>query len=211
MLRVRPCDIGYAGTKDKRACTGQWCTLFKLPASKVASIVNDSFIASKGEEGRQLLVGNFQYSESNLDLGDLGGNRFGITLRQLRQCNKELTLSEPATAAADSSVNIMDDVQLSARIEHACKTIQQSGFINFFGIQRFGSGGINTADLGKAVLLNDWESVVSHLMSPRGGDKEGAVLAKHVYNTTKDAQLALRVMPPWVGCTHTHTHLFFFC
>ena len=60
-------QLGYAGTKDKRACTTQWCTVYRRRAEELASLnrfFNDS--AARADErgmhrGRQLLVGNFSY------------------------------------------------------------------------------------------------------------------------------------------------------
>lgn len=57
-------------------------------------------------------VGNFEYVHNTLHLGSLSGNLFDLILRNVRGC--------PA------------DVELAA------EALKKSGFINYFGLQRFG-------------------------------------------------------------------------
>lgn len=57
--------VGYAGTKDRRAKTSQWFSLRKVDPRRVAAAC---------EGLRDIRVGNYRFSETNLKLGMLKGN-----------------------------------------------------------------------------------------------------------------------------------------
>jgi tRNA pseudouridine13 synthase len=71
-------------------------------------------------------LGNFSYVDKPLKLGDLSGNRFTITIRNISG-------SDAVVASAMAS-------------------LQQYGFINYFGVQRFGTSSVPTHSIGKALL-----------------------------------------------------------
>jgi len=83
-------------------------TLFKVHASRLAAL-NNKLIGIR--------VGDFSYVNEGLVLGQLKGNRFAITLRNV---------------VAES-----DDV-----IKAAVDGLSKNGFINYYGLQRFGSGSV---------------------------------------------------------------------
>jgi len=171
-------ELGYSGTKDKRACTTQWVTVRKLPAAEVAHALNRAFLdAFRGDRGegppgvgfqppraRQLLAGCFSYVAVPLQLGDLAGNRFGITLRRLRPLRAPHEKRNPDQTRAEA------DAALCASVAAACEAAAASGgaFVNFFGLQRFGSGGVSTAAVGAAVLRSDWTQVVELVRDSAG-------------------------------------------
>ena len=70
-----------------------------------------------------IVLGNFEYKTEPLKLGDLSGNEFTLIIRDV-------------TNATESQ--IMD----------ACRSLQENGFINYFGLQRFGTGGAGTHEIG---------------------------------------------------------------
>jgi tRNA pseudouridine13 synthase len=76
-------------------------------------------------------VGNFSYVDRSLRLGDLKGNVFTLTLRGVEGGSRE-------TVAA------------------AVKALTASGFINYFGLQRFGTHAIPTHAIGGALLRGAW-------------------------------------------------------
>ena len=116
-----------------------------------------------------ILCGDFEYVNEEATLGDGGGNRFEIVLRALNT-NKE-------------------DV-----IIKTCEEMQNSGFINYFGLQRFGKGGTRSHEFGKAILKSDWESCVRMLFTPRDGDRQNIAQAKELF-FANDITGALRVIP----------------
>ncbi|OEL31331.1 Pseudouridylate synthase 7-like protein [Dichanthelium oligosanthes] len=101
MLGLQTKSFGFAGTKDKRAVTTQQVTLFKVHANRLAAL--NSKLAG-------IRVGDFSYVNEGLVLGQLRGNRFAITLRNV---------------VAES-----DDV-----IKAAVDGLSKNGFINYYGLQ----------------------------------------------------------------------------
>ncbi|BAS94821.1 Os05g0509300 [Oryza sativa Japonica Group] len=90
-------------------------------------------------------VGNFSYVKEGLVLGQLMGNRFTITLRGV---------------VAES-----EDI-----IKASVEGLGKNGFINYYGLQRFGSGSVPTHLVGAALLRGEWRSSVNLILDPREGD-----------------------------------------
>jgi tRNA pseudouridine13 synthase len=100
-------------------------------------------------------VGDFEYVNEPLKLGALAGNNFGIIMRD-----------------CDAS---------SEDIKSACKAIGDSGFVNFFGLQRFGSGGTKSHHSGLALFRQDWKQFVEMLFAPREGDRPEVLSMKEAF------------------------------
>jgi tRNA pseudouridine13 synthase len=116
-----------------------------------------------------ILCGDFEFVNEPAQLGDGGGNRFEIVLRALNTSREEEILG-------------------------ACEAMQRSGFVNYFGLQRFGKGGTKSHEFGKAILKSDWESCVTMLFTPRDGDRPNIAASKQHFAAGNYAD-ALRVMP----------------
>jgi tRNA pseudouridine13 synthase len=101
-------------------------------------------------------------------LGDLGGNRFEIVLRGVKESEEV--------------------------ISNACRAISQNGFINYFGLQRFGKGGSKSHEIGMAIYKDEWKHAVDMMFTPREGDKYEIRTAKSLYNAG-DLAGALRELP----------------
>jgi len=104
-----------------------------------------------------------------LTLGSLSGNQFIITLR---------------------SVDAEDDL-----IIQACNSVKESGFINYFGTQRFGTGSVATHTIGIACLQGDWKKVIDLLLNPRPGDNEVVNNARKYFLDTQDIDGTLKIFP----------------
>ena len=78
---------------------------------------------NKRLNNQNMYLGNCCYSEEPLKLGDSTGNEFTIIIR-----------------------NIKGD---KADIKVACESLAEKGFINYFGLQRFGTGGVPTHEIGR--------------------------------------------------------------
>ena len=74
---------------------------------------------------RNIALGEFVYRDTPLQLGDLSGNEFTLVVRDVS-----------GVADAESDVN------------DACSSLRDNGFINYFGLQRFGTGGAPTHEIG---------------------------------------------------------------
>ena len=115
-------------------------------------------------------VGNFKYVDRHLGLGDLKGNVFTLTLRGIEGGTEET-------------------------VGQAVKALNASGFINYFGLQRFGTHAIPTHEIGAALLRGAWSEAIDLILRPREADKADAAAAREIYKETGDAAAALKRMP----------------
>ncbi|KAJ2498559.1 multisubstrate pseudouridine synthase 7 [Coemansia sp. RSA 1972] len=115
-------------------------------------------------------LGNFSYAEKEIKLGELGGNQFTIVLRHVRGADAES----------------LGPVLLG---------IRNTGFVNYFGMQRFGTQSISSHTIGIAVLKSDWRRVVDLILCPRVGERDDVAKARTVWNETKDAKATLELLP----------------
>lgn len=101
-------------------------------------------------------MGECSYVAEPLVLGNLTGNEFTVTLRNVRPL-VETAEEPPAT--------------LEARARAAVASLRQTGFMNYFGLQRFGAAsGARTHVVGAAVLRGDWAAAVDLILAPRADE-----------------------------------------
>jgi tRNA pseudouridine13 synthase len=144
MLKIKPKEFSFAGTKDRRAVTVQRVSVFRQYSKGLARF-NSSL--------RDARIGNFEYKKNRLELGELGGNQFTITLRDCQFPN-EAGLDEEGRLELGCTL-----------VGNAVKYLQTNGFINYFGLQRFGTFGIGTHQIGTKILQEDFEGAVWDILS----------------------------------------------
>lgn len=117
-----------------------------------------------------LFVGNFKFQASPLRLGMLFGNRFSIVLR-----------------------NIIDPIE---KIEIAMLALKDHGFINYYGLQRFGTiANIPTHDIGRALLQGNWNEAINLILKPRDFEQDKCLAeARKIYKQTGDANAAYNTL-----------------
>ena len=121
--------------------------------------------------GDSIVVGDLRFEERPLRLGAHGGNRFTIVLR---------------------------DVSCSAsELEVALRSLSETGFINYFGLQRFGAiDDAATHKLGRALLTSNFTSVIEMILgSSRDGERDEEANARSLWRETHDARQVLEVLP----------------
>ncbi|XP_022159173.1 pseudouridylate synthase 7 homolog [Momordica charantia] len=118
-------------------------------------------------------LGNFSYIQEGLLLGQLLGNRFTITLRGV---------------VADSE----DAIKASA------EALGRHGFINYFGLQRFGSGSVPTHLVGASLLRGEWKGAVSMILDPREGETNVIAKARDYYKESNDIDGTLKQLPRYL-------------
>jgi tRNA pseudouridine13 synthase len=118
--------VGFAGMKDKHAVTTQ---TFSLNVGHQAPHFAEE-AAKRIEDALPVQVAWTKFHGNKLKAGHLLGNRFTITVREV---------AVPAGEAL-------------ARAEAVRALIQAHGLPNYFGPQRFGTGGANV-EKGRALLL----------------------------------------------------------
>ena len=86
-------------------------------------------------------LGNFEYQPRHLSLGELKGNHFKLLLKNLK--------------GGSTGTNVEDAVAL------AVQSLKEKGFINYYGLQRFGSFDVPTHEIGKALIQGCWDKVTT--------------------------------------------------
>ena len=170
-------SLSVAGTKDKRAVTVQRVSLKRNRKTledvyRLVNGINADVSASNGKgkgKGRTVLdaittradrgirIGHLQYAAQPLKLGQLKGNEFTITLRNV----------QPATS------DVPDETFLTS-VRSSMDVLLHRGFINYFGMQRFGTGAIPTHHIGILILKNDFKSAIELLFEPRSASSSSA-------------------------------------
>lgn len=117
-----------------------------------------------------IFVGNFKFCDKPLKLGMLTGNRFRIALRQV-------TASE-------------------AVINECLAKFKDTGFINYFGTQRFGnSATIPTYVIGKALVKQNFQEACELILKPREGDWQLVETMRKTWWEKRDGQEARDLLP----------------
>lgn len=165
-LRIPSKNIGYAGTKDRRGVTCQRFSILKGKVARVSSL-------NKGL--KNVVLGGFTYEDLPLGLGDLKGNEFVITIRDVKPFN--------------------DKDGVETIIEKCFNSLQQKGFINYYGMQRFGTFSISTHELGIKILQEDWKGAVELVLSEQEIVAPESIDARACWAETRNPSLTLKKMP----------------
>lgn len=208
-LGTKEKNVGYAGAKDKRGVTSQFMTLYRMHPQRLLGVARNL---------QGISVGNFEFVGKELKLGDLKGNNFTIVLRNLSMNSSSGASGSGVASASASSAAVPSASSSSSReptssvspidIETAVRSSVEawiSGgckFINYFGRQRFGIGdaGAGTHNVGKAMLRQDWVTVVRLMLARREGEPEGSdVAAAKAAFEAGDIRTAIQRMPRYMG------------
>lgn len=184
--------FGYAGTKDKRAATSQLVTVHKIEPAKLVSAVRKT----KGA-----YVGNFSFVPEPLRLGDLCGNQFEIVLRNVSTVDNDTTKASA--------------VEMVAKLREVISKWKQLNFqfINYFGLQRFGSmntqielSGEHEGDtllsggshiVGIKLLQADYKGAIMQILTPKRGDSDEVARSRNAFVLHNDIDQALQTLPAW--------------
>lgn len=172
-LRVPNRSVKYAGTKDRRGVTCQRFAIHKGKVARVNSLNNGL---------RGAVLGGFKYEDRNLDLGDLQGNEFVIAIRDARPLEEGQSL--------DDVVGLLFSL------------LEKHGFINYYGLQRFGTFSVSTHELGIILLKEDWEAAAQLILAEQDRVLPDSVEARRVWAETHDASEAASKMPRRCAAEH---------
>ncbi len=161
-LRVSGKRLGFAGTKDKRAVSTQRVSVWNKKIDELAGI-----------DIRDIILRDYRYGDNRINLGDLRGNRFTITIRGV-DLNRE-ELRERINSTADEL---------------------EAGIPNFFGVQRFGTIRPITHIVGKEIIKGDFRSAVMVYLC-KTFDEEGdeSKQARRFLRESGDFREALKRLP----------------
>jgi len=115
-------------------------------------------------------LGDFAFEDYTIRLGDLSGNQFGIVIRATNP---------------ESHKNIDDSLS----------SLRDHGFINYFGLQRFGTFSTSSHTTGKAILREDYQAAVDGILRPQDVTIAESKDARDVWIKTGDAAKTLELMP----------------
>lgn len=96
----------------------------------------------------------------------------------------------PAFAWAHSDVETPSIETLHASVA----SIRERGFINYYGMQRFGTAPMPTHAVGLALLRGEWALAAELLLAERDGEQQDMILARILWKEGKAAEAA-RNMP----------------
>ncbi|KAI0701819.1 pseudouridine synthase [Cytidiella melzeri] len=177
-LRCNVKDLSVAGTKDKRGVTTQRVALrrgnktvedvWRLANGLSGRRTAEEALTKRGERG--IRIADFNYRRAGLELGMLKGNAFVITLRNVQ-------------------------VDSSDTIERALSIVKEKGFINYYGMQRFGTASVPTHSIGLAILKSDWQKAIALILCVRPGEHPEVVAARKAWLEDGDLDTALELMP----------------
>ncbi|KAG8577170.1 hypothetical protein GDO81_010094 [Engystomops pustulosus] len=115
-------------------------------------------------------LGNFTYQKNPLKLGELQGNHFTVVLRNITGTDEQ--------------------------VEQAMTSLRDIGFINYYGMQRFGTTAVPTYQVGRAILQSNWNEMIDLILKPRPGAEKGYLVeCREEWAKTKDPDAALRKLP----------------
>jgi tRNA pseudouridine13 synthase len=186
-MKMNAKSFKFAGTKDRRGVTVQRACVFKVVAERLVG-VNKSL--------RNAVLGDYVYGKHSLELGDLEGNEFVITLRD---CQFPEGTDVSSTSQAEEIVG------------KAMYNLRQRGYLNYYGMQRFGTFAKGTHEVGTKMIQGDFKGAVEAIMdfSPQslaaaqnpesdvliGSDDKARSEAIHIFQTTRNANNALDKLP----------------
>lgn len=143
-LKMNAKSFQFAGTKDRRGVTVQRACAHRVLAEKLARM-NGSL--------RNARIGDFEYREYGLELGDLSGNEFVVTLREAEIPGVvDLNDRERAIAKANEVVG------------SALRNLRERGYFNYYGLQRFGTFSSRTDTIGVKMLQGDFKGAYEAIL-----------------------------------------------
>ena len=133
----------FAGTKDRRAVTVQRASAHRVEAEKLAGL---------NRMLRNARVGDFEYQKHGLELGDLEGNEFVITLRDCKwEGHQSLSIAEKIVAAKEA-------------VSKSLRDLHERGYFNYYGLQRFGTFSNRTDCIGLKILQGNFKGAVEAIL-----------------------------------------------
>lgn len=141
-MKMHTKNFQFAGTKDRRGVTVQRVSVFRVTKDRMINL---------NQRLRQARLSGFEHKSHGLDLGDLSGNEFTIVLRD---CHAQST-----------SRDLNDSSAFQQTVSSAVDALKASGFLNYFGLQRFGSFSITTDEIGKFMLQGNLQGAVEGLLT----------------------------------------------
>ncbi|ANQ06946.1 Uncharacterized protein PCOAH_00013540 [Plasmodium coatneyi] len=165
-LKKKNGDISYCGIKDKRGITVQRFCIHKAKKIDLFRLIMGGDCDNRGRGGNKsagtggspswcnnVYVSNLSYRKRKLSLGDLKGNFFKVLIRGVEDTSEEKFLA-------------------------LANNFRKTGFVNYFGHQRFGSKKIKNYEIGICILKKNYKQALFHVIENAGLDssKKGRLI-----------------------------------
>lgn len=162
ILRISQKRIGWAGTKDKRAVTTQRISIWELSEEELARVkLKDVELKAVGRSNRKL------------SLGELWGNRFKITIR-------DIGLNADETCF---------------RVEAVSRELE-NGAPNFFGVQRFGEIRPVTHVVGEALVRGNLkDAAMTYIARPFPDEPDEFRSVRQIVWDSGDFKEGIKIYP----------------
>lgn len=191
ILKIRSTNFNFAGTKDRRAATTQRACVNRVHKESLDRLNGRA-------QGYKL--GDYKYRPYQLNLGDHGGNEFVIVV-------KDCHLRRAAGCSIERRVQMLQHA-----VSLGLANVKQNGFLNYFGLQRFGTHTVGTQEVGTMILTENFEGAVDALLyvdpdvaahafvenegqSRFSSDELARARAISVWRSSGDSAAALKHMP----------------
>ena len=189
-LKVNVKAFQFAGTKDRRGVTVQRASAYRVEVER---------LAAQNKMLRNANIGDYEYHKNGLELGDLKGNEFLITLRDCKwQHQQNLSITEKISEATDTAAKSLQD-------------LREKGYFNYYGLQRFGTFSARTDAIGIKILQGDFKGACEAILTftpealaaaqdPNstdmiGGEDKARAEAIHIFQSTGKVNEALDKLP----------------
>ncbi|KAK6438546.1 multisubstrate pseudouridine synthase 7, partial [Oleoguttula sp. CCFEE 5521] len=164
-LKLNIRNVQFAGTKDRRGVTVQRVSMYRVRKEQLLPITRMA---------RNWHIGDLTHSNRGLELGELRGNEFHLTLRD---CH----------VSSNSSGTISDRLPaVRSAVESAAANFRDKGFVNYYGLQRFGTFSTGTHEVGRLILQNNLEGAVDAILSYQDHLLPSAQAANPGHNIPQD-------------------------
>jgi tRNA pseudouridine13 synthase len=161
-LHISQKRVGFAGTKDKRAISTQLMSFYNIPNEAISKITL-----------KDVEIKNLHRSDHPIHIGNLQGNQFKITIRNVNKTITKQHIQKPISSI-----------------------LKLNGFPNFYGIQRFGVIRPISHIVGRHIVHGDFEqAVMSYTANPIIGEDEPIYAFRSELQQTYDFSKALRSFP----------------
>ena len=162
ILRVSQDRFGWAGTKDKRALTKQRISIWDMSEEELSRVrLKDVELTPVGR------------SNKKISLGDLWGNRFKITIRDI-------------ALSVDETLD---------RVKNITRELEK-GAPDFFGVQRFGENRPVTHVVGEAMAKGNFkDAALTYIARPFPDETEDIRHARKYVQDTGDFKGGLKIYP----------------
>lgn len=207
----------FAGNKDKRGVTVQ-----RVGCKGTLKNTFSKILSGNRWKWDEISIGGFQKTKSKLFLGDLYGNRFTVVLRivpsilnsgvstavlskrpEMDQIEQEETIN-PKEPEKVASLEYEYPANLFDKLSQNVQRVNTQGFINYFGLQRFGTRVKSpTHKIGRFIVKGQFKEAFWCIVDSSDRDKQMIELIRKYKESSQEVkdlqQLGRKINPKRFG------------